>query len=486
MFSKKPDLNIIEESTFEELSKPCQKLVVKAEKGNFKSLVTVAKGFIYGKDDFPINPNLGLRYLQFGAEKDDTESLKLYGRYLLQGEIIDKNEMEAINILNSAATKTKNAAVKLELAEILLANQSFDVNSYANNNINYPLVKQLYKDAADYGNLDGITNYAKFCLKEKTNRYGSIERDIAEAFNYFKTAAELGDSEAMIRYGRMLECGIPQFPVNQKEAIKWYKRSYEKENLGGYAEYGYTLISSEYGKTDEPEGYRLIKYSSDHGNPIGMFCYGNIYCVGMLCVQQDYQKGFELVKKAADMGEPGAIQAIGFYYQEGIYVQKNTITANKYFKLALEEGKIASAVYLGYAYKNSGNSSQSRIYFKIGADAGFRDAIYEYCLNLSEDNQKLLYIYEIRKYLEMGRKLKDGQCILFHGNLYIKGDLFPQKKYLGEEFVKEAADNGYIPAMERFIDMYEKGTDGFTGNPPEVQKYKDILAENQSQCCLLI
>lgn len=168
MFKKKPILNIIDETYFSELNDECQKQVIKAEKGNCNSIVAVAKGFIYGKNDFPRNPDLGLSYLRFGVEKDNAESLKLFGRYLLQGEIIDKNEAEAIDILNNAATKTKNSSVKLELAEILLSKQSFDINSNANNNINYPLVKQMYKDAADYGDLEGMTKYGQFCLKSKT------------------------------------------------------------------------------------------------------------------------------------------------------------------------------------------------------------------------------------------------------------------------------------------------------------------------------
>ena len=409
MFHKKPILNIIDESDFANLNKTCQNLVVKAEKGDFKAIATVAKGFIYGKDDFPKCINLGLSYLQFGVEKDNAESLKLYGRYLLQGEIIDKNEIEAINILNNAASKTKNALVKLELAEILLSNQTFQIGSNANYNINYPLVKQLYKDAADYGKLKGITKYAKFCMKKKSCKFGQIERDFGEAFKYFKIAAEKGDKEAMFRYGEFLEKGVPQIPIDIIAAKNWYKKSYEGEDLGGYAEYGYTLISSKYGKTDEPEGYRLIKYSADHENPMGMLVYGHIIQSGMLCVQQDNKRAFELIKKAADMGEPNAITAIGMFYEKGIYVKQSSYTAIKYYKFALEEGSMIAIEHLGEVYKKGGDGfsaspMESRSYYKIGADAGLRESIYQYCLNMYNDDIVLNYIYEIRKYLEIKRR----------------------------------------------------------------------------------
>lgn len=491
MFKKKPILNIIDETYFSELNDECQKLVIKAEKGNCKSIITVAKGFIYGKNDFPRNPDLGLSYLRFGVEKDNAESLKLFGRYLLQGEIIDKNEAEAIDILNNAATKTKNAAVKLELAEILLSNQSFDINSNANNNINYPLVKQLYKDAADYGDLDGMTKYGQFCLKSKSNHFGAIEPDYAEACAYFKKAAGRGNTEAMIRYGKFFEKGVPDIPIDLQSAKNWYKKSCEGGNLGGFAEYGFALITSKYGDTDEPEGYRLIKYSSDHDNPLGMLAYGAIIEEGMLCVQQDYQRSYELIKKAADMGEPNAITALGMFYENGVYVQKNLNIAIKYYKLALEEGSFNAIENLGKLYMNGGdglspNMFQSRSYYKIGADAGLPESIYQYCNNLYKDNAMLLHIYEIRKYLEKGRTLKDPKCILFLGNMYLKGDLFPKKIDLGEMFVKEAAEMGNRDAMERFVNIYKNEKSNASEIPPEVKKYEKILYENTSKACLLI
>lgn len=107
----------------------------------------------------------------------------------MQDEIIDADEFQAIEFLNESATKTKNAAIKLELAEILLSNQSFDINSNANYNINFTIVKQLYKDAADYESLKGITKYVIFCMKQKSNKYDEIERDFVEASKYLKAAA---------------------------------------------------------------------------------------------------------------------------------------------------------------------------------------------------------------------------------------------------------------------------------------------------------
>lgn len=49
--------------------------------------------------------------------------------------------------------------------------------------------------------------------------------------------------------------------------------------------------------------------------------------------------------------------------------------------------------------------------------------------------------------------------------MYISGDFFPTNKELGSMFVKKAAKLGNTAAMERFVDMYENGADGFLWKP---------------------
>lgn len=142
-----------------------------------------------------------------------------------------------------------------------------------------------------------------------------------------------------------------------------------------------------------------------------MHSYRAIFNAGLLCVQVDHEKSFELVKKAADLGEPVALTSFEMFYENGWYVGQNGHTALKYYKLGLEEGSFISARRLRILYKEGCNristdSMTTRNYFKIGDDIGLRDYIFKYCLNMYQGDHRPKYFYEIRKYLEIGRKFK--------------------------------------------------------------------------------
>lgn len=172
------NLKVIDQATFNNLNQTCQDLVQSVELGDIQSLVIVANNFIYGQNGFPKNVNVGMNYLNIGVSQKNIQAMELQGRLLLEGQVVILDYPKAIDILNESATITRNSEEKLELARILLSNQSFDIDSTANQNVNYFLAKQVYKDAADYGNPRGMVEYAKLCMKEKKNRYGEIHRDL--------------------------------------------------------------------------------------------------------------------------------------------------------------------------------------------------------------------------------------------------------------------------------------------------------------------
>ena len=67
-----------------------------------------------------------------------------------------------------------------------------------------------------------------------------------------------------------LEFGYGCVRVDYEEASKLYKKSHEKGDLSGCALYGYSLIDKKFHKLNEQEGIRLIKYSAERNNPIGL------------------------------------------------------------------------------------------------------------------------------------------------------------------------------------------------------------------------
>lgn len=485
-------LKIIDLSIFDQLEKACQKKVLKAEKGDMKTLLYVAKSFIYEKNSFPKNVDVGMKYLQHGAEKKNIEAMKLYGNYLLQGELIPKDEETAINLLDEVATVTKNSEEKLELAHLILSHQTYDIDSNANENVNFVLAKKMCKEAAEYGNVKAMTAYGLFCLKKKENKYGKIVPNHKEALEYIKVAAGQEDPEGLYQYGYFNEFGIGGLPINIKEAVKYYKSAYEKGNLSAYSSYGYTMLDEKFGNLNEPEGFRLIKYSCDHNNPVGLDTYGLLFSLGLGGLEKNEEKSFYYIKKAADLGDCAALANLALSYKNGVGVEKNMNTAIKYCELAIEEGSCRAAVTL-YNISTDPESGvptdkeKALKYLKHAADHGSRDAISEYCFYLTNDKDNLeKNKNRLKKYLDKALELKAIDGMKLYGAILLDGIIFPKDELLALKIWKECASLGDKGVMEDIAQLFEKGEGKIERNPKEAQKYRDMASNQQSKCCLLI
>ena len=494
--SKSYTPKIVDLEIYNSLNEENKKHIMKAEKGNENSLVYISSSFIIGKNGFPQSKGIGIEYLKYGTQRNDLKAIKQYGTYLLLGEIIPKDEVKGVSLLNEVASIQKDSQQKLELAEILLSHQSFDINSKANSEVNYTLAKQILKEASDLGNVKAMVRYGDICTKHKSNQYGEIKPDFKEAFKYFKMSSQKGDPEGMFHYATFLENGYAQNIINCKEAAKLYKKSYEKGDLNGCALYGYTLIDKKFGcELNEIEGVRLIKYSCDCNCPIGINSYGYLVGVGLAGVDEDDEKAVKYYKKAAQLGNPGAIANLAIKYKFGDCLPKNIDLALKYMKLAIEEGSPRSA--LNYALTISDTDYVSRVdreksteYFKLAIEMGSRAAISDYCWFIYNDKNNLKdNASELRKYLALGYKLKDIDTMRLQGALYLDGGVvYDRNQDHGVQIWKECVELGSVEADQSLADLYQKGSVDIKADQSEAQKYKNIASSNnaKSKCCLLI
>ena len=82
---------------------------------------------------------------------------------------IKKNSND--NILNEISSIHNSSSIKLNLANILYSQESFDVHiPTSTRSINYKLIKKLSKESANFGNLKGMVLYSNLCLKTKKNQ----------------------------------------------------------------------------------------------------------------------------------------------------------------------------------------------------------------------------------------------------------------------------------------------------------------------------
>lgn len=232
---------MISSSLFNKLTNSCKKMVLKAEQKNQKNLFLVAKSFIQGINNFPVDVETGVKYLECAVNSKNADAMVLYGKLLNEGKHVPKNEEKSVNILTEAATDFNNSDAKYELAKIILSHESFGVDD-SNDDINYILAKKYCKEAADDGNIKAMVLYGKLSKKEKKNKFGELHYDNQEIIKYFKLAAEKNDAEGMALYGKYIELGDATMIGNPDEAINLYNQSYDKDNMTGCAFLGLALF----------------------------------------------------------------------------------------------------------------------------------------------------------------------------------------------------------------------------------------------------
>lgn len=126
-----------------------------------------------------------------------------------------------------------------------------------------------------------------------------VKEDPNKAFEYFKIAAEKGVPDAQYRLACFYDESYGVVSINRKRAAYWYKKA---------ADQGHTIAK-----------YNLaICYQNGDG------------------VDKDLEKAFNLVQDAAIENLPIAQTTLGLYYEQGIYVKKDSGNAIYWYKKAIE------------------------------------------------------------------------------------------------------------------------------------------------------
>lgn len=224
---------------------------------------------------------------------DNVEAIKSYARTA-------KDFKKSFYILDEISSIFKKSYSKMNLARLILSNESFDVNSQASSQcINYSLAKKLSRETAECENLKGMILYGRLCLKTKKNKISEINNDFQEAFQYIKRTSKYGDAEAMVfisiflyayvifngyyfnedkvkgakyykvfadlgsilgmkKYAECLKSGSG-VESNREESLKYYKMAADNDDIESMVKYATLLSEGEEGSYDEAQYYYLIK-----------------------------------------------------------------------------------------------------------------------------------------------------------------------------------------------------------------------------------
>ena len=156
------------------------------------------------------------------------------------------------------------------------------------------------------------------------------------AFELYKKAADLGNLSGMCNLGRCYELG-DGIGVNKQKAFELYQKVADL----GFA-YGIYYLGRCYKKgigtnIDTKKAFELYKKAADLGHLYGMNNLGCCYDGG-IGTDVNKQKAFELFQKAANLGNDMAQYNIALMYKSGDGIEKNVDQAIYWFKKSAEQG----------------------------------------------------------------------------------------------------------------------------------------------------
>ncbi|KAG2220030.1 hypothetical protein INT45_012206 [Circinella minor] len=257
------------------------------------------------------------------------------------------------------------------------------LHGWGNVNQNQKLAYQMLHELANTNERNYHVHYwLASCYLEGIPDVCTIDQEAA--FEHYKIAAEMGDTQSEFQVGLMLSNGTG-VQCDRFEAYKWYQKAAKKNyhpalyNLGlwhdsindltkaeKYYEKAHRLgnpsameklavvyIKSSYIPVD-PSDYNCLRLQQRHrgeairwfkeaarsGNCVAQRELGKLYGTG-LGITQDYERAFGLFGQAAAQNDPEATLLLGSYYEEGRAVKKDYEHA---LRLYLKAGRLGSSV----------------------------------------------------------------------------------------------------------------------------------------------
>lgn len=301
-------------------------------------------------------------------------------------------------------------------------------------------------------------------------------KDIDKALDFFRQAAQLGDSDAQFHLGEIYHKDN-NCKANIAEALKWYQMAAENNHsaaqyvLGDMYELGKGVI------TNYEKAVYWYTESANQGHKDAQFSLGKMYEQGK-GVQRNIKKAITLYIKS-DTGL--ARIRLGFIYENGLGISKNYSTAAELYvsswdnieylmEIANEDGNPVAKNSVGDYYYNVSNYSEALMWYKKSAGLGYEWGQYNlaYLYEIGEGVKKdyNLAVQWYRKAAEEG--LAAAQYAI--GYMYEKGRGLTIDYARAAKWYRKAAKQGDINSMFSLSKIYEEGK-GVTQDYSEAAKW---------------
>lgn len=341
---------------------------------------------------------------------------------------------------------------------------------------------RLYREAAEAGHVDAQLRLAYMYRLNK-----GVEKDennLKKAYDIYRELASK-NAEAQYQLGRLyfLNLGVPSHHDINAEALKWFKKAAEKENLDAINGLG---VLYEFGRGVEKDLHAALRYyvlAADMGNSQAKVNLGNFYQQGKV-LNTDLAISINLFEEANDEGNLDATAALGWAYSRGLGVEKDDAKAQKLLQEAAAKGSAKAQNDMGIIYEEGlgvpQNYKEAAVWYKKAANNGHSHSttklgwFYESGFGVRQDYS------QAKKSYEKAAKQDYPWAMYNLAWVHKQGNGTPQNYLQAFKLFQMSAELGYASAQFQLgrIYSYDFETYGVEYDLQKAIDFLEIAAEN--------
>ncbi len=291
----------------------------------------------------------------------------------LQGEILKRDDLEALDWLAIAAEKNAKGITAEAVSWLESTVTKGDLSRCATLGLIYAeglLVEKNTAKAYEYCQRGALANYP-----EAMDGLGSfyhagihVEKDLEKAAEWYRQAAAKGYAASMLHLGRLYH-----EKSNYREAASWLEKGALAGDLESMLALGTYYAHGTNGAPNSEKAIHWYRKAADSGAVEGMMCLGLLYLEDLPGTRSNRAQGFEWLSKAAANGFGPAETRLGKMYYNGEYVQQDFNKAHKHFERAVELNDLEGYVMQAKMYYFGKGVEKNEAAASIALEAAIKD-----------------------------------------------------------------------------------------------------------------
>ncbi|ACE06287.1 hypothetical protein Aasi_0921 [Candidatus Amoebophilus asiaticus 5a2] len=336
---------------FDQLKEKWKQLKDKAEQGDIKALIEVARRYKDG----------------VGTAVNYEEARQWYEKAKKQGPAADQEAYA--EALFSLAQMYQTSLIKVEEKETEKGKEKESGE--------LQIAIELYQQADERGHAGAAYELGKLYQNGE-----GVEKNEEEVAKFFKKAAKIGHPGGEYELGRVYED-----KKQYKEAHKYYRRAANHNNADAQFSlaqmYRENLVKVEGRESEKEKGkekkedenfslkevVKLYQEAAKQGHAEAAYELGQVYETELGEVKQNYGKARKWYQVSAQGGNAKAQYSLGRIYQNGCGLRrKDEVQASIWYKAAAKQGHREAQFELGRMYENTKDYAEARKWYEMAAD----------------------------------------------------------------------------------------------------------------------